>query len=97
MSDVTTAATDNVTLTMTAQEASLLLLAAAKYALPQRGNLATQIVLNAVVNNAGVLDPQYRALLSQDLAQQAYTTGDPWVDLDSGVYREAAELINLSA
>ena len=88
-----TATNDTVTLAMTAQEAQLLLLAAAKYALPQRGNLATQIVLNAVVNNAGVLAPEYRAILSQDLSQQAYVTGDPWVDLDSAVYREAAELI----
>ena len=82
-----------VTLTLTAQEAQLLFLAAARFAIPMRGNAATRIILDVILANAAALDQQTRSRICEDLRNQAYIAGDPWTDMDSAVYSEAADLL----
>lgn len=82
-----------VTLTMTQQEANLVLLAAARFAIPMRGNSATMATVDAILKCANILTPETRARIVTELQGQVYTGGDPWTDMDSAVYAEAAELL----
>lgn len=85
------AKTGTVTMTMTEDEAQLLCIAAAKFAVPQRGNLATRTALGAVVKNASVLTAQTREQIANEVSSQTYTSGDPWTDMDSAYYASVAE------
>lgn len=87
--------TSTVTLSVTAQEANLLLLAAARFAIPMRGNAASVATVGAIVENADRLTEETRAQIANELRNQAYSVGDPWTDMDSAFYLEAAELLSM--
>ena len=80
-----------VTLTMTETEAQLLCIAAAKFAVPQRGNLASRVALEEISKNAGALTQQSRDQIAADMDSQTYTSGDPWTDMDSAYYAAMAQ------
>ena len=86
-----------VTLTMTETEAQLLCIAAAKFSVPQRGNLASRAALEAVAKNAAALPQATREQIAADMDSQTYTSGDPWTDMDSAYYASMAQRLRAGA
>lgn len=83
--------TQTVTLTMSETEAQLLCIAAAKFAVPQRGNLASRAAMEAIAANAACLTQATRDQIAADMDSQTYTSGDPWTDMDSAYYAAMAQ------
>lgn len=80
-------------LSVTEEQLSLIMLAAVKFAAPQRGNAASRAVVDAVVANRAALGARLRGAMAAELRANAYTSGDPWTDMDSAWLSEAADLV----
>ena len=80
-------------LSVTEEQLSLIVLAAVKFAAPQRGNSASRAVIDAVAANRSALGVGLRKAVASELRANAYTSGDPWTDMDSAWLSEAADLV----
>ena len=80
-------------LSVTEEQLSLIMLAAVKFSAPQRGNAASRAVVDAVVANRAALGGRLRGAMAAELRANAYTSGDPWTDMDSAWLSEAADLV----
>ena len=91
--DTESAAEGTCALSVTEEQLSLIMLAAVKFAAPQRGNAASRAVVDAVVGSRAALGARLRAAMAAELRANAYTSGDPWTDMDSEWLSEAAGLL----
>ena len=80
-------------LSVTEEQLSLIMLAAVKFAAPQRGNAASRAVVDAVVANRAALGVGLRKAVASELRADAYTSGDPWTDMDSEWMSATADLL----
>ena len=89
--DTESAAEGTCALSVTEEQLSLIMLAAVKFAAPQRGNAASRAVVDAVVGSRAALGARLRAAMAAELRANAYTSGDPWTDMDSAYYAAMAQ------
>lgn len=94
MTEAANAATKGTcALSVTDDQLSLIVLAAVKFAAPQRGNSASRAVVDAVAANRSALGVGLRKAVASELRANAYTSGDPWTDMDSEWMSATADLL----